>query len=68
FISNDYWLCNKYIHIRYNLVNEHDSEVKDAVNKCYVLHMNGAGKESINIENFDKKFVGRVLSQIKFFK
>lgn len=63
-VSNDYWVCNKYMNIRYKQVDENYSPLKEVMENCIVLHMYGGGMKDLSLDGFEEKFVGRVYKRI----
>lgn len=60
FIPNYFWICNKHKDKRFKIVSKNDPDIMDAIDNCYVLHLYGTGKKSMNVFNFDGRFAGRV--------
>ncbi|RNA19225.1 glycosyltransferase CAZy family GT32 [Brachionus plicatilis] len=66
FMPNYYWICNKHIDKRFDVVFRNDSNIQDAMKSCYVIHLYGAGQGSMSVDNFEQKFAGRVWNAIFF--
>ncbi|CAF0916132.1 unnamed protein product [Brachionus calyciflorus] len=67
FMPNEYWICNKYIRVRNNELDDSSPAIQDAINNCFVFHFYGSGDPNFKIENIEKTLLGRVYNRISYY-